>query len=133
SSGTSGYGTASGTSLSTPLVAGAMACIAQARPQATIAELREAVFTTASEWLAIGSFDPQYIRGYGILDAAAAAGALEGCYADCNADGELDFFDFLCYQNRFAAGDPEADCDASGDLDFFDFLCFQNAFAAGCP
>ena len=26
-----------------------------------------------------------------------------------------------------------ADCDESGDLDFFDFLCFQNAFAAGCP
>src|SRR5690606_8006461 len=25
-----------------------------------------------------------------------------------------------------------ADCDASGDLDFFDFLCFQNEFAAGC-
>ena len=26
-----------------------------------------------------------------------------------------------------------ADCDESGELDFFDFLCFQNAFAAGCP
>ena len=26
-----------------------------------------------------------------------------------------------------------ADCDDSGALDFFDFLCFQNAFAAGCP
>lgn len=25
-----------------------------------------------------------------------------------------------------------ADCDGSGTLDFFDFLCFQNAFAAGC-
>ena len=33
----------------------------------------------------------------------------------------------------FAAGDPAADCDGSGGLDFFDFLCFQNAFAAGCP
>jgi len=56
-----------------------------------------------------------------------------GCYADCDESGDLDFFDFLCFQNAFAAGEPYADCDESGDLDFFDFLCFQNAFAAGCP
>ncbi len=54
------------------------------------------------------------------------------CYADCDLSGALDFFDFLCFQNFFAAGEPEADCDESGELDFFDFLCFQNAFAAGC-
>ncbi len=58
---------------------------------------------------------------------------LGGCYADCDRSGGLDFFDFLCFQNQFAAGDPAADCDGSGELDFFDFLCFQNAFAAGCP
>ncbi len=56
-----------------------------------------------------------------------------GCYADCDESGGLDFFDFLCFQNAFAAGDPYADCDDSGSHDFFDFLCFQNAFAAGCP
>lgn len=55
------------------------------------------------------------------------------CYADCDETGDLDFFDFLCFQNLFVAGAPEADCDDSGGLDFFDFLCFQNAFAAGCP
>ncbi|MFG0283419.1 MAG: GC-type dockerin domain-anchored protein [Phycisphaerales bacterium JB039] len=55
------------------------------------------------------------------------------CYADCDQSGALDLFDFLCYQNAFAAGEPYADCDASGALDFFDFLCFQNEFAAGCP
>src|SRR5690606_4351969 len=54
------------------------------------------------------------------------------CYADCDSSGDLDFFDFLCFQNLFAAGDPGADCDENGTLDFFDFLCFQNAFAAGC-
>ncbi|MFG0285974.1 MAG: S8 family serine peptidase [Phycisphaerales bacterium JB039] len=54
------------------------------------------------------------------------------CYADCDGSGALDFFDFLCFQNAFAAGEPYADCDGSGALDFFDFLCFQNAFAAGC-
>lgn len=56
----------------------------------------------------------------------------QACYADCNGDSALDFFDFLCYQNVFAAGEPQADCDGSGSLDFFDFLCFQNGFAAGC-
>ena len=55
------------------------------------------------------------------------------CYADCDGSGSLDFFDFLCFQNEFAAGTAYADCDSSGSLDFFDFLCFQNAFAAGCP
>ena len=55
------------------------------------------------------------------------------CSADCDGDGELTFFDFLCFQNQFAFGDMRADCDGSGALDLFDFLCFQDAFAAGCP
>ena len=54
------------------------------------------------------------------------------CYADCDASGGLDFFDFLCFQDAFAAGEPYADCDGSGNLDFFDFLCFQDEFALGC-
>src|SRR5690606_1849451 len=53
---------------------------------------------------------------------------LGGCYADCDASGSLDFFDFLCFQNAFSTGAPYADCDASGSHDFFDFLCFQNEF-----
>jgi hypothetical protein len=64
---------------------------------------------------------------------AVAGGGGGACTADCDGSGGLDFFDFLCFQNRFAAGDPAADCDGSGQLDFFDFLCFQNDFAAGCP
>src|SRR5690606_11493073 len=55
------------------------------------------------------------------------------CAADCDGSGEVDFFDFLCFQELFASGDPEADCDGSGELDFFDFLYFQGEFAAGCP
>jgi hypothetical protein len=54
------------------------------------------------------------------------------CPADLNLDGLLDFFDFLEFQDMFAAGSNQADFDCSGDLDFFDFLAFQNAFAAGC-
>jgi hypothetical protein len=70
-----------------------------------------------------------YIIDYARLDLFRDG----SCYADCDGSGDLDFFDFLCFQNAFAAGDPYADCDDSGSLDFFDFLCFQNEFAAGCP
>ncbi len=62
------------------------------------------------------------------------------CYPDCDTTtgvGVLDIFDFLCFGNRFSAGDPYAcDCDTStglGVCDIFDFLCFGNAFNAGCP
>jgi hypothetical protein len=62
------------------------------------------------------------------------------CYADCDqttGNGVLDIFDFLCFGNAFAAGDPYAcDCDVStglGVCDIFDFLCFGNFFSAGCP
>ncbi|MFG0283068.1 MAG: SBBP repeat-containing protein [Phycisphaerales bacterium JB039] len=79
-----------------------------------------------------------YIAGYSWRDATLAdftTMKIPGdgaCYADCDGSGALDLFDFLCFQNQFAAGDPQADCDGSGRLDFFDFLCFQNAFAAMC-
>ena len=55
------------------------------------------------------------------------------CYADCDQSTTLDIFDFLCFQDLFAAGDPTADCDGNTILDVFDFLCFQDAFATGCP
>lgn len=65
--------------------------------------------------------------------------AISACYADCDRSTGpcvLDIFDFLCFQNRFAAADPYAcDCDTStgrGVCDIFDFVCFGNAFAAGC-
>ncbi|MFG0284940.1 MAG: GC-type dockerin domain-anchored protein [Phycisphaerales bacterium JB039] len=64
---------------------------------------------------------------------AAYLGCDAPCYADCDADGVLDFFDFLCFQTAFALGDPHADCDGDGIIDFFDFLCFQNEFGLGCP
>jgi hypothetical protein len=72
--------------------------------------------------------DGDQLLGNALLFAAGG-----GCLADCDASGQLDFFDFLCFQDAFAAGSLAADCDGSGVLDFFDFLCFQNAFATGCP
>ncbi len=54
------------------------------------------------------------------------------CRVDLTGDGELDFFDFLAFQNLFAAGEPGADFNGDGTLDFFDFLEFQVEFVAGC-
>jgi len=55
------------------------------------------------------------------------------CRADLDGDGALTFFDFIVFQDLFAAGDVRADFDFDGELTFFDFLAFQDAFAAGCP
>jgi hypothetical protein len=54
------------------------------------------------------------------------------CYPDCDGDGTLNLFDFLCFTNQFNAGDSDADCTGDGGVDLFDFLCFINAFEAGC-
>jgi hypothetical protein len=77
-------------------------------------------------------------RGTGALDAGFSlwvTGAVEagGCYADCDGNGTLDLFDFLCFVNEFNSGNKYADCDGNGTLDLFDFLCFVNEFNGGCP
>ncbi|MBN1513243.1 MAG: S8 family serine peptidase, partial [Phycisphaerae bacterium] len=69
---TTGYTTASGTSLSTPLVASALACLIQARPYWTVDRMRERLFETGSDFVANGQPDPLFVRGYGIVDAFAA-------------------------------------------------------------
>ncbi|MBL9031551.1 MAG: PEP-CTERM sorting domain-containing protein [Phycisphaerae bacterium] len=60
------------------------------------------------------------------------------CYANCDASTTnpvLNVNDFVCFQNRFAAGDPYANCDNSTSppvLNVADFICFLNRYAAGC-
>jgi len=72
-----------------------------------------------------------------IVDMGAYEFQDKACYADCDANGVLDLFDFLCFQGSFVLGESYAcDCDTStGPLvcDLFDFLCFQDAFVGGCP
>jgi len=65
------YTTADGTSLSTPLVASALACLIQARPYWTVDQMRQHLFEKADYFVAHGTFDPLYVRGYGILNALA--------------------------------------------------------------
>jgi V8-like Glu-specific endopeptidase len=70
---------------------------------------------------------------FAALDNITFNAGASACYPDCDGNNQLDFFDFLCFQNAFLNRDPYADCDGNRTFDFFDFLCFQNAFLAGCP
>ena len=60
------------------------------------------------------------------------------CYANCDGSTALPFLnvnDFICFQQKFAAGDSYANCDGSTTapvLNVNDFICFQTKFAAGC-
>jgi len=122
---TTGYGEVSGTSLSTPLVAAAVACIVQARPNWTPDQLRLAITTTASQAAAP---DPLFIRGYGILNAAAAINGL--CPADWNLSGAVDSDDILGFFSAWELG--EADFDSDGDSDSDDIVAFFASWDSGC-
>jgi hypothetical protein len=88
-----------------------------------------------------------YVAGYGTPLTGPHAGNHEAllwtkplpCYANCdgsNTPPTLNINDFICFQSRFAAGEPYANCDGSTQapvLNVNDFICFQTRFAAGCP
>ncbi len=81
------YSGLNGTSLSTPLAAGVVACLVQAHPNWTVEQMRWYLMHTASDYVATGSFDPEFVRGYGILDALAATAG------DCDGNGIEDVTD----------------------------------------
>ncbi len=133
---TEGFAAASGTSLSTPLVAAAVACITQARPDWTPAQMRAAIFARSSDL----SPDPLFIRGYGVLNAAAA---IDPCgTADFNRDGDVGtdadieaFFACLggncCGSCDVNGADFNGDGDVGTDADIEAF--FQVLSGGGCP
>ena len=125
-----GYTTASGTSLSTPLVASAVACLVQAKPMWTPATMRAHLFATASDSVAFGEPDPLFVRGYGIVNAAAALA--DDCAADVNGDGVVNTRDVLRFLNLWVAEDESADWDNNGVVDTLDLLAFLNEWVAGC-
>jgi hypothetical protein len=61
------------------------------------------------------------------------------CYANCDGSATepvLNVNDFICFLDRFAAGDSYANCDGSTTppvLNVADFACFLQRFALGCP
>ncbi len=76
------------------------------------------VFATGS-----GLISPWYL----LFDAGQAP-----CYPDCDANGALNVNDYICFQTKFALGDPYADCDGNGVRNVNDYICFQTKFALGC-
>jgi hypothetical protein len=54
------------------------------------------------------------------------------CRADCNRDGAVNIFDWLCFSALVTTGDMGADCNRDGAVNIFDFLCFQGAVTRGC-
>jgi hypothetical protein len=73
------------------------------------------------------------------LDDAGKFVGLGGCYANCDNSSIapiLNVNDFVCFLNRFSAGDSYANCDNSTSapvLNVNDFTCFLNKYAVGCP
>ena len=81
-----------GTSVATPLIASVVTCVLQARPLWTPATMRTRLFETAGDFLANGTFDSLYVRGYGVPDAALAALVGTGVpdFAEAIGDGLLE-------------------------------------------
>jgi serine protease AprX len=121
--------TASGTSLSTPLLAGVVACLTQAHPEWSVAQMREALMSTASDYAATNTFDPLYIRGYGIVNAAAALDYF--CPADFNKDGGVDGSDIESFFSAWQLATANSDVNADGGIDGGDVETFFIAWTAG--
>ncbi len=117
-----GFLTADGTSMSTPLVASAVALLIQAHPGWTIPQIRTALFQTADYFVAYGEPDPEFRRGYGVIDVFAAA-QVSFCTADLDGDGSVGITDLL---QLLGAWGPcpgcASDVDGDGSVGITDFL-----------
>jgi len=67
------YTRSNGTSMATPLLAGAVACLLQGHPDWSIAEVK-AARASGSYYRKNGEPDPLFVRGYGVPDMARAVG-----------------------------------------------------------
>jgi hypothetical protein len=126
----------SGTSFATPLAASVVACLLQAHPTWTVAQMRAYLFTTADYYAANHTFEPTHVRGYGIIGGVAAAQGdcnhhgvadagqiASGALGDCNHNGVPDVCDPVC----------RADFDGSGCLGIADIFGFITAWFAHDP
>jgi len=102
---------------------------APAAPELGPVEIAELVWRNSTTLMVV-------THGRGIYLGVPAAPV---CYANCDGSTVapvLNINDFICFQTRFAAGDPYANCDNSTVapiLNVNDFICFQTNYAQGCP
>ena len=72
-------------------------------------------------------------------DVVLRLASIAPCYANCDGSSAapvLNVADFICFQNKYAAGSTQANCDNSTIapiLNIGDFVCFMNKYSAGCP
>ncbi len=152
----------SGTSFATPLAASVVACLLQAHPTWTVAQMRGYLFTSADYYVANHTFEPAYVRGYGIINGASAvqgdcnrdglsdaaqldAGTLgdcnhnglpDACEPPCRPDfdgsGCLNVNDIFAFLTAWFAHDPRADYDADGAISIQDVFAFIAGWFGGC-
>lgn len=71
-----------------------------------------------------------------VMEWASGAGSTNpDCYADCDDNGVLNIFDYICFGNSFSSPTPggfSADCDCNESLNIFDYICYGNLYALGC-
>ncbi|NQU66543.1 MAG: S8 family serine peptidase, partial [Candidatus Marinimicrobia bacterium] len=115
--GPSSYRVASGTSLSTPLIAGAAAVILSARPYWTPFMIREALMMTADH---ADNPDNQY--GWGVIDIMAAIDYFQ-LGGDVNEDDILDVLDLVIIVNYILGNDlPTEEQFAIADINDDDLI-----------
>ncbi len=119
----------SGTSLSTPLVAGGVALIIDAHPEWSVDKVRRALLHTSSIFYNTTFYDPQIVRGYGIIDVYAA---ILFVHSDIDGDGFADGRDIAPFIDAVLNVNPDfdqtrnADVDASGEATVDDIPIFVN-------
>lgn len=119
----------SGTSLSTPLVAGGVALIIDAHPEWSVDKVRRAVLHTSTIFQGTSFYDPQIVRGYGIFDVYAA---ILFVHSDIDGDGFADGRDIAPFVDAVLNVNPDfdqtrnADIDASGEATVDDIPIFVN-------
>jgi thermitase len=127
------YASVSGTSISTPLAAGAAAMIWSINPGLTPGQAELALLQSCDD---LGTPGPDDTFGWGrvnLFRAVRLTGPNGGCVGDLNGDGRVDMQDYLVFLERFSSGDPSADIDRNGVVTGQDFLAYLGAYAAGCP
>jgi len=79
------YTTASGTSLSAPLAAAAIASVLQSDETLAVDSMRDAFLFNSSYYVANGTYDPLHVQGYGVIDSLAALNSVQPITAVADA------------------------------------------------